>query len=127
MTQEFKTDLVKNAVDVIRNNCSDHLIQTAHSTENYGFIAWVLSTNGFHNQLDSHLKLVARDAIQNLVLEISKKTKTKITNEEVKRLILEEGLILSQVIDVVVEINSYIGVGIYSLGDDLRDYCRSKA
>ena len=30
---------------------------------------------------------------------------------------------LTEVIDVVVEINGIIGVGLISLGDDLKDYC----
>ena len=30
---------------------------------------------------------------------------------------------LTEVIDAVVEINGIIGVGLISLGDDLKDYC----
>ena len=34
---------------------------------------------------------------------------------------------LVEVIDAVVEINGIIGVGLISLGDDLKNYCYEKA
>jgi len=50
----------------------------------------------------------------------------KITKEEIKRLALEEGLMITDLIDVVIEVNSIIGVGLISLADGLSDYIRSK-
>ena len=47
-------------------------------------------------------------------------------NEEIKRLIEEEGLTLEKVIDVVIDINGIIGVGLVTLGDDLNEYCLTK-
>jgi len=50
----------------------------------------------------------------------------KISKEEIKNLIIERDLTLTDVIDVVIELNSLIGVGLVTLGEDLNDYCRSK-
>jgi len=47
------------------------------------------------------------------------------TDEEIKKLVLEKGLTITDLIDVVVEINGIIGVGLISLGDDLNNYCRN--
>jgi hypothetical protein len=46
--------------------------------------------------------------------------------EDIKKLVLEDGLTITDVIDVVVELNGFIGVGLISLGDGLRDYCHNK-
>jgi len=46
--------------------------------------------------------------------------------EEIKKLIIEQGLTITDVIDTVVEINSIIGVGLYTLGEELNTYCRRK-
>ena len=46
--------------------------------------------------------------------------------EEIKRLILEEGLNITDLIDIVIEINGFIGVGLITLGDGLKEYCYNK-
>ena len=46
--------------------------------------------------------------------------------KEIKRLVLEEGLLITDLIDVVIEINGFIGVGLISLGADLNNYITSK-
>lgn len=52
--------------------------------------------------------------------------KPKLTVEEVKRLILEQGLEITTVIDAIIELNGFVGVGLISLGDDLQKYCHKK-
>ena len=46
--------------------------------------------------------------------------------EDIKKLVLEEGLTITDVIDVVIELNGFIGVGLISLGDQLKTYVYSK-
>lgn len=46
--------------------------------------------------------------------------------EEIKRLVLEEGLTITDLIDVVVELNGFVGVGLISLGEELSEYTKSK-
>ncbi len=46
--------------------------------------------------------------------------------EKIKKLILEEGLTITDVIDVVVEMNGFVGVGLISLGDGLKKYVYDK-
>ena len=46
--------------------------------------------------------------------------------EKIKTLVKKEGLTLTDLIDVVVELNGFIGVGLIRLGDDLKDYCYDK-
>jgi len=43
--------------------------------------------------------------------------------DAIKKLILEKGLTLTDVVDAVVELNGYIGVGLISLGDGMKEYC----
>lgn len=50
----------------------------------------------------------------------------KMTAEEVKILVAEGELNLTDVIDAVIEINGIIGVGLISLGEELNKYCRGK-
>lgn len=45
------------------------------------------------------------------------------TQKKIIKLIQEEGLTITDVIDAVIQINGIIGVGKYSLGDDLKQYC----
>lgn len=45
-----------------------------------------------------------------------------ISQEEILRLMLQNGLTLEKVIDVVVDSNAIIGVGLISLGDSIKDY-----
>jgi len=46
--------------------------------------------------------------------------------EEIKRLVKEEGLTITDLIDVVVELNGFIGVGLISLGENLKEYVQDK-
>jgi uncharacterized Fe-S cluster-containing MiaB family protein len=50
----------------------------------------------------------------------------KLEKEELKKLILEEKFTLADVVDTVVEINGIIGVGLITLGEQLRQYCLNK-
>ena len=52
--------------------------------------------------------------------------KQKIDKKEIKRLIEIDGLEITDVIDVVIELNGIIGVGLISLGEDLKQYCYDK-
>ena len=47
------------------------------------------------------------------------------TKEEIKKQILDGKLTITDVIDVVVEINGIIGVGLITLGAQLKEYCWS--
>lgn len=47
-------------------------------------------------------------------------------SSEIKKLVLEQELTITDLIDVVIEINGFIGVGLISLGDDLKQYCYDK-
>lgn len=46
--------------------------------------------------------------------------------ETLKILIEEEGVTITDVIDAVIELNGIIGVGLITLGEQLKEYCRSK-
>jgi hypothetical protein len=50
----------------------------------------------------------------------------KITKEEIRDLIINRGLTLSDVIDEVIDINGFIGVGIISLSEDVAKYIMTK-
>ena len=50
----------------------------------------------------------------------------KIDKKEIKRLIEIDGMEITDVIDVVIEVNGIIGVGLISLGEDLKQYCYDK-
>ena len=45
---------------------------------------------------------------------------------KIKKLV-EDGLTITDLIDVVVEMNGFIGVGLIRLGDGLQKYCHDKA
>ena len=45
------------------------------------------------------------------------------TNEEIRKEVMDGNLTITDVIDVVVEVNGLIGVGLITLGDDLKEYC----
>jgi len=47
--------------------------------------------------------------------------------EQLKEELKHNHFTLVEVIDAVVEINGIIGVGLISLGDDLKNYCYQKA
>ena len=46
--------------------------------------------------------------------------------DKIKQLVLDEGLTITDLIDVVIELNGFIGVGLIRLGDDLKDYLYNK-
>jgi len=46
--------------------------------------------------------------------------------EEIKKLVLEKGLTITDLIDCVIELNRIIGVGLITLGEELDKYCTSK-
>tara|TARA_R110000868_G_scaffold106690_2_gene292413 strand:+ start:1667 stop:1858 length:192 start_codon:yes stop_codon:yes gene_type:complete len=50
----------------------------------------------------------------------------EITKEEINALILERGLTLTAMIDQVIELNGFVGVGLISLGDNLKEYTYGK-
>ncbi len=50
--------------------------------------------------------------------------KEKITKQEIETLILECGLALTDVIDVVVELNGFVGVGFIAFADSISDYIK---
>ncbi len=62
------------------------------------------------------------------VLKADKHTKeTKdITKSEIESMMINQGLTITNMIDVVVDLNALIGVGLIRLGDDLKQYCYDK-
>lgn len=50
----------------------------------------------------------------------------KLTLEQIKQMLIDSKLTLSDVIDAVIDLNGLIGVGLVSLGSGLNEYCRSK-
>jgi hypothetical protein len=57
---------------------------------------------------------------------MNENTENKITHEEIEELIRSKGLTVQDVIDVVIDINGIIGVGLITLGGNLNNYCKSK-
>jgi hypothetical protein len=51
---------------------------------------------------------------------------TEISQDQIKKLILNNGLDLAKLIDAVIDLNGFIGVGLISLGDSLQKYCHNK-
>lgn len=47
--------------------------------------------------------------------------------KEIERLIRKKELTITDVIDVVIGINGYVGVGLITLGDNLKNYCHKHA
>lgn len=50
---------------------------------------------------------------------------SKITNEEVFELMKNRGLTVKQCIDVVIQENAIIGVGLISLNDNISEYIKN--
>ena len=46
-----------------------------------------------------------------------------IDNEKIKQDVLDGNVTITAVIDAVIEINGFVGVGLITLGNDLQDYC----
>ena len=53
-------------------------------------------------------------------------SRKKINKMEIKKLMINNGLTLTDMIDLVVDVNGIIGVGLIRLGDDLQNYCHDK-
>ncbi len=53
-------------------------------------------------------------------------TEVKMSSEEIRRLVLNEGLTITDLIDEVVQMNGFIGVGLIRLADELKEYIESK-
>lgn len=53
--------------------------------------------------------------------------KPQVTQNEIKALITERGLTIQKVIEAVIELNGMIGVGIISLGDELKNMTYNKS
>lgn len=51
----------------------------------------------------------------------------EIKKEEIRHLLLNRGLMINAVIDEIIAINGYVGVGIITLGDQLKDYCYNRS
>lgn len=51
----------------------------------------------------------------------------RMTKERIKRYILEDGLSLTDMIDVVCDLNGFVGVGYLTFGDQIGEYIRAKA
>lgn len=43
--------------------------------------------------------------------------------EKIKELLLNKQFIIEDVIDCIIDLNGIIGVGLITLGDNLKDYC----
>ena len=54
------------------------------------------------------------------------KNNDKYPLDDIKKLLVEGKLTLTDVIDAVIDLNKLIGVGLISLGQGLNDYCKSK-
>ena len=61
--------------------------------------------------------------IKDMVIEY---TDIKISKEGLRKLIMDGKFTLTDVIDEVIEINGLVGVGILTLGDNLKQYCYNK-
>jgi len=48
--------------------------------------------------------------------------KNEITQEEVFSLIKDRGLTIEKVLDVIIDANRFVGVGLISLGDQMKEY-----
>jgi hypothetical protein len=49
-----------------------------------------------------------------------------VDKEKIKQLVLEEELTITDLIDVVIELNGIVGVGRITLGEQLKNYCFDK-
>lgn len=53
-------------------------------------------------------------------------TEKIISKEQIRELILKHGLTMTNLIDEVIEINGFVGVGLISLGEDTKNYIQNK-
>jgi hypothetical protein len=65
---------------------------------------------------------MSTDEITEFRAEKTEPATEPITKEEIKALLIDRKMEISDVIDVVVEINGIIGVGLITLGEGLKDY-----
>lgn len=59
----------KKAEQIIKGYFSDDAILTMHECSYFPEAMRALRSNGFSNEIDSSLRIIVRDAIQNIVLE----------------------------------------------------------
>lgn len=52
-----------------------------------------------------------------------KKTEPVYPNKLIRQMILDGDLTITAVIDEVIQLNGFIGVGLITLGDQLKEYC----
>lgn len=45
-----------------------------------------------------------------------------LSKDQIKQLVLENGLTITDLIEVVVDLNGFIGVGLITLGDQLQEF-----
>lgn len=57
---------------------------------------------------------------------MSTEEKKETALHQIKLLMIENDVSLTDVIDITIESNALIGVGLISLGDGLKEYCYSK-
>lgn len=57
---------------------------------------------------------------------MNKQITENITAEEIKGLIFNRGLTLTQVIDVVCELNGFVGVGYITFAEQIAEYIKGK-
>jgi hypothetical protein len=50
----------------------------------------------------------------------------EITKEGIKQLMIENNLTITKCIDVAIELNGIVGVGLITLGDQLKEYTHNK-
>ena len=85
-------------------------------------------SNSLINAIDSHL--VIQDYADHYeVRQVLRRIKYILRSEDmsVERQLKDEDFTLTDAIDAVVDLNGLIGVGLISLGDQLKEYCYSKA
>ena len=77
----------------------------------------ILSLYSTYPDLDEHYHILKHYVIKN---------NDKYPLDDIKKLLVEGKLTLTDVIDAVIDLNKLIGVGLISLGQGLNDYCKSK-
>ncbi len=138
-----KVNIVSEIEEVLKSYYSKAEMLEIHISGRRENVLELLTRKGFKR---IGLEVAARDAIQNIVIEFftvnenneivekGKETAARanesgpaaITSEEIKDLILNRGLTVQMVIDEVITLNGYIGVGLISLGDIMQKYCYNK-
>ena len=50
----------------------------------------------------------------------------EITTDQIKQLMIENNLTITKCIDVAIQLNGIVGVGLITLGDQLKEYTHNK-